>query len=164
MFAKVKRIVKPIRRKDFYRPSGRPVLPKSHFLFYGSVPNKDKTLPCYGYWQFKNIPISGLNELVEIGDLIICRRVEIKVELRRSVRSGKKVSSNTWYLASMLERDIADPIKCESFWNKVEDKLKNFELKDAEREAIRGKISAVVPMPNEKVEGCVQGCPDVGIA
>ncbi len=80
----------------------------------------------------------------------LSRRVEMKAELHKRFRKDKKVCSQTWHLASMLERDIADPIKCQSFWNKIEDKLKTFELSENEQAMIRGKIEAVVPRPSKR--------------
>lgn len=145
MFVRIKRIIKPIRRQDFYYPSGEPVPKETGFQWHGAVASKDADFPYYGFCKFKNIPISGLQDLEKHGLLIVRRRIEIKIELRRTFRKGNKVSSQTWHLASILERDTADSIKCQSFWNKIEDKLKTFELKDTESKAIREKIAAVVP-------------------
>lgn len=145
MFVRIKRIIKPIRRKDFYFPSGESVPLETGFRWHGTVASKDVGFPYYGFWGFKNIPISGLKDLEKNGLLIVRCRIEVKVELRKTFRVGKKVSSQTWHLASILERDADDPIKCQSFWNKVENKLKIFELKETELKAIREKIAAVIP-------------------
>ena len=79
--------------------------------------------------------------------MIFRPRVEIKAELRRTFRNGKTVSSKTWHLASILERDTTDPTKCELFWRKIDGKLKAFELSEAELKKIREKIEADVPRP-----------------
>jgi hypothetical protein len=145
MFVRIKRIVKPIRRQDFYFPSGERVPLEKGFHWHGTVAFKDVGFPYYGFWKFKSIRISGLKDLEKNGLLIVRRRVEIKAELRKTFRVGNKVSSQTWHLASILERDTADPQKSQPFWCKIEDKLKTFELKDAELKAVREKIEAIVP-------------------
>lgn len=145
MFVRIKRIIKPIRRQDFYFPSGEPVPLDMNFHWRGTVETKDAGFPYYGFWKFKNIPISGLKDLEKHGVLIVRRRFEIKAELRKTFRVGNKVSSQTWHLASMSERDIAIPNNCELFWSKIDDKLKNFELSEDEEKKIREKILAIVP-------------------
>ncbi len=88
-------------------------------------------------------------ELAQDGHLVIRRRIELKSELHKRFRTDKKVRSQTFHLASILEHDITDTEKCQSFWNKIEDKLKTFELSETEQAAIRGKIEAVVPRPSK---------------
>ncbi len=80
--------------------------------------------------------------------MIFRRRVEIKAELRKTFRKEGKVSSKTWHLASILERDISDPIKCEAFWQKIDGKLATFDLSETEEEKIRTKIESDVPRPS----------------
>lgn len=139
MYAKIKRKTKPIRKKDFYLPSGEPITEDMGFLWYGT-------------WKFKNIPLSGAMDLVKKGSLIVRRRVELKVELRKTFRVGKKVSSKTWHLASILEHDTADPQKCELFWRKVDEKLHNFDLSEMEEKNIWKTIEVEVPR-NKSVGG-----------
>lgn len=137
MYAIVKKIEKPIQKKDFYLPSGEPVLPNMLFReFRGRQ---------YNAWKFKYLSVGRAMELAEDGELIIRRRNEIKAELRRSFRSGGKVASETKHLASIMDRDVSDPIKCEAFWRKIDDKLKTFELSQEEEINIRAKIEADVP-------------------
>ena len=134
MFAKVKKIIKPIQKQDFYLPNGEKVRP-------------DYKLPWFGFWQFKNLSIRALKVLVEDSRLILQRRIEFKAELHRRFRQGNKVRSKTWHLASILERDVADQQKCETFWQKIEKKLSSFELSEDEIKKIREKIEADVPRP-----------------
>ena len=91
--------------------------------------------------------------LVEDRELIMHRRIEIKAEVRRTFRSDGKVSSKTWHLASILERDISDPIKCEAFWLKIDGKLITFELSQEEEKKIRAKIEVEVPRPKVTSSG-----------
>ncbi len=44
-----------------------------------------------------------------------------------------------------MERDVANPTKREMFWRKIDAKLKNFELSEAEEIKIRKKIEDDVP-------------------
>lgn len=122
-------------------PSGEPVQPDKGF-----PPAASRTRV---FWKFKYLNITRAKELVEERKLILRRRIEIKAELRKTFRNDGKVSSRTWHLASILERDISNPIKCQSFWNKIEDKLKTFELSETEQAMIREKIEAVVPRPSK---------------
>jgi hypothetical protein len=137
MFANVKKIKKPIQKQDFYMPSGEPVPPDRYFL--ASKGSR------YHSWQFKYLSITRGYELAKDGVLIIRQRVEIKAEIRKTFRNGGKVSSKSWHLASILERDVSDPIKCEAFWRKIDDKLKIFDLSEAEELRIRAKIESHVP-------------------
>lgn len=144
MFAHIKKIKKPIRRQDFFLPSGDPVPPDKHFR---------QSRATYRLWKFKNLELYRVIEMAKDGELIFRRRVEIKVELRKSFRNDGKVSSKTWHLASILKRDITDPTKCEAFWNKVDDKLRTFELSPQNEDKIRAKIEAAVPRPNDRSSG-----------
>ena len=149
MYAKTKKITKPIRRKDFYLPSGAIVPPEMSFRWYDSLLPKDGIFPYYGYWKFKNIPVSGLKDLERHGLLIVRRRVEIKAELRKTSRVGKKIVSRTWHLASILESDTSDLNKREAFWNKIDEKLKTFNLSEQEEKKIRERIETDVPRLNK---------------
>jgi hypothetical protein len=137
MYANVKRIIKPVQKQDFYLLSGESVPPDAGFP---SVRTRTRD-----FWQFKYIGVGRALELAKDGKLTIRRRVEIKAELRKTFRSGGKVSSKTWHLASILERDVSDPIKCETFWRKIDAKLKTFDLSQAEETKIREKIEIQVP-------------------
>lgn len=144
MYAKVKKIKKTIQKKDFYLPSGEPVPPNEPFFQFRSSRR---------VWQYKYLDTNRALELAKDGELIIRQRVEIKAELRKSFRDNGKVSSKSWHLASILERDVTDPIKCEAFWCKIDGKLQTFELSQDEEINIRAKIQAVVPRPNDKSRG-----------
>lgn len=144
MFAKIKRITKPIRKKDFYYPSGESIAPTDLFPYYGILEDYGISQLC-GIWQFKSIPIRGLMSLVKKDIIVIRQRVEIKAELRKTIRIGKRVSSKSWHLASILEHEITNPQKNESFWNKVETKFKTLELSETEINEARRKIEPHVP-------------------
>lgn len=144
MFANIKRLTKPIQKQDFYLLSGEPVQPDKTFAQFRSSKR---------FWKFKYLDIRRAKELVKDGNLIMRRRVEIKAEARKTFRSGGKVSSKTWHLASILERDISDPIKCEAFWRKIDGKLITFELSKEEENKIRAKIEAEVPRPKDTGSG-----------
>lgn len=136
MFAVVKQIKKPIRRKDFRLPTGELPAPDERFV-WGN----------YGFWQFKNIPIYGCLDLVKAELLAVVQRVELKIELHHRFRNEGKVFSRAWHLASIMQSDIANAGLRQSFYNKIENKLKNkeFELSPAETAAIWKKIEAAVP-------------------
>lgn len=140
MFAKVKKIIKPIQKQDFCLPSGEPV-PTEKFYRLSRTHHNGRA--------FKYLSIKEATKIAEFGFLRLSRRVEMKAELHKRFRRDKKVCSQTWHLASILERDIADPHKCQSFWNKIEDKLKDFELSEVERAVIREKIAADIPRPSK---------------
>jgi hypothetical protein len=144
MFANIKKIPKPIQKQDYYLPSGEPIPPSCYFPQFRGSNRK---------WKFKYLSASRAFELEQDGQLITRRRVEIKAELRKTSRSGGKVSSKTWHLASILERDTSDPIKCDAFWRKIDGKLKTFELSQEEEIKIRSKIEADVPRPNGTSSG-----------
>lgn len=141
MFANIKKIEKPIQKQDFYLPTGEPVPPDRRFNPFRSHTRS--------FNKFKLIPIWRAEELAADGWLLLRRRIELKAELQKRFKKDKKVCSQTWHLASILERDITNAEKCQSFWNKIEDKLKTFELSEIEQAAIRGKIEAVIPRPNK---------------
>lgn len=144
MYARVRKIPKSIQRQDFYLPSGEPVPPDETFhQFRGSR----------RIWKFKYLDTNRYIELAREGELITRRRVEIKAELRKTTKSGGKVSSKTWHLSSIMEHNAKDPAKCEAFWRKIDDKLKNFELTQEEEINIRAKIEADVPRPNGTSSG-----------
>ena len=109
-----------------------------------------------GRRQFSSLNIKRANELVEEKILIIRPRVEIKVELRKTFRNNGKISSQTWHLASIMECNICNPIKCEAFWQKINNKLKNFELSSEEKVKILTKIETSVPRMSERLSKTAQ--------
>ncbi len=66
MFAKVKRITKPIQKQDFYLPTGEPVLPDNYFPQF----HRSRRL-----WKFKNLPIARAMELAQGGHLVFTSRI-----------------------------------------------------------------------------------------
>lgn len=147
MFANIKPIEKPIRRKDFRLPTGEPV-----------PTDKDTRFRLSRRWNhganFKYISIARAKEMVEDGVLIVRRRVELRAELHDRFRKQGKVCSKGWHLASIMQNNIADAEQCQSFYNKIENRLQvietetNKKLSDTERAAIWAKIEAVVPRPS----------------
>jgi len=138
MYANIKKIKKPIQKQDFFLPSGESPYSRKFPIFRNAC----------GLWRFQSLNIKRANELAQDNFLIICPRTEIKVELRKSFRNGGKVSSKTWHLASIMDRDVYNPIKREAFWQKIDGKLKTFELLQEEETKIRAKIEAEIPRTN----------------
>jgi hypothetical protein len=145
MFANIKLIKKPIRRKDFRLPTGEPVPTDTRFSLFKR-------------WSFvanfKYIRIYRAKELVKSGSLIVRRRVELRAELHHRFRKDGKVCSKGWHLASIMQSNITDAVQCQSFYKKIENRLQvietkmNKKLSDKETAAIWAKIEAVVPKPS----------------
>ncbi len=118
MFANIKPIEKPIRRKDFRLPTGEPV-------------PSDRRFSLFKRWNlaanFKYIRIDRAKELVKDGVLIVRRRVELRAELHHRFRKQGKVCSKGWHLASIMQSNITDAAQCQSFYNKIENRLQVIE-------------------------------------
>lgn len=141
MFPRVRRVIRPPRKKDYFLPDGTVPRPRSRWT--ETVQAKEPYKLRYAY---NRMTLEKLAYFAERGELVYVPRVYYKVELRQSIRIDGKPhpvakTVKTWFIK---ESDLKGSALRE-FWKAISDDLAGFGLDRNQTNRIKSKIAEDIP-------------------